>query len=116
MMSLPPPPPQKKAAGAGGSLYSYASVGNPRNAAIKAGFAAAYLMAGRLLATGDPKTGYDIGSVTSLALTAWAYPRARADALAAGMAALGGVSSAGNLIKSYEMRTGKPRELEMRHR
>lgn len=90
---------------------------NPRNAAIKAGFAAAYLASGRLLATGDPKTGYDLGSISSLALTAWSWPRARAgDALMAAMAALGGVSSAGNLVKSYEVRTGKPRELEMRHR
>jgi len=71
----------------------------------------------RLLVTGDPKTGYDLGSITSLGLTAWAWPRARAgDMLMTAMAALGGVSSAGNLVKSYEMRTGKPRELEMRHR
>ena len=49
---------------------------------------------------------------------AWAGPAAKrsGDALMAGMAALGGVSSAGNLVKSYEMRTGKPRELEMRQR
>jgi hypothetical protein len=72
----------------------------------------------RLLVTGDPKTGYDLGSIASLALTAWAGPAAKrsGDALMAGMAALGAVSSAGNLVKSYEMRTGKPRELEMRHR
>jgi len=38
----PPPNPT----GAGGSFYSYSSASNPRNAAIKAGFAAAYLMAG----------------------------------------------------------------------
>lgn len=72
----------------------------------------------RLLVTGDPKTGYDLGSIASLGLTAWAGPAAKrsGDALMAGMAALGAVSSAGNLVKSYEMRTGKPRELEMRHR
>jgi hypothetical protein len=72
----------------------------------------------RLLVTGDPKTGYDLGSIASLGLTAWAGPAAKrsGDALMAGMAALGAVSSAGNLVKSYEMRTGRPRELEMRHR
>lgn len=81
---------------------------------IKAAFGAAYLVSGRLLATGDPKTGYDLGSITSLGLTAWAWPRAASSALMAGFAGLGAISSAGNLVKSYEMRTGKPRELEMR--
>jgi len=71
----------------------------------------------RLLVTGDPKSGYDLGSITSLGLTAYAWPHARAgNAMMTAMAALGGISSAGNVLKSYEMRTGKPRELEMRHR
>lgn len=49
-------------------MYSYSSLNNPRMAAIKAGLGLAYLFAGRQLVTGNPKLGYDLGSVTSLAL------------------------------------------------
>jgi hypothetical protein len=37
-------------------------------AAIKAGLGLAYLFAGRQLVTGNPTLGYDLGSITSLAL------------------------------------------------
>lgn len=45
-------------------------------AGIKAALGLSYLFAGRQLVTGNPKLGYDLGSVTSLALvslTEWHY-------------------------------------------
>ena len=55
-------------AGGASALYSYSSLNNPRMAAIKAGLGLAYLYAGRQLVTGNPTLGYDLGSITSLAL------------------------------------------------
>jgi uncharacterized membrane protein (UPF0136 family) len=96
------------------AIYNYSNVNNPRLAAIKLAFAGAYLWAGRMLVTGNPTLGYDVGTFTSAGLLAVAYPRAQATSEAASviMATLGGLSTVTNLIKSYEMRTGKPRELE----
>jgi hypothetical protein len=55
-------------AGGLSALYSYSSLNNPRMAGIKATLGLSYLFAGRQLVTGNPKLGYDLGSVTSLAL------------------------------------------------
>lgn len=55
-------------AGGASALYSYSSLNNPRMAAIKVGLGLAYLYAGRQLVTGNPTLGYDLGSITSLAL------------------------------------------------
>lgn len=98
---------------AGSALYSYSTLNNPRMAAMKAALGVAYLWAGRQLVTGNPKLGYDVGTVTSLALVGVAGPRAQAtqEAAAVAMTALGGLSSVANLIKSWETRTGKPKEL-----
>jgi hypothetical protein len=50
------------------ALYSYSSLNNPRMAGIKAALGLTYLFAGRQLVTGNPKLGYDLGSISSLAL------------------------------------------------
>lgn len=82
-------------------------------AAVKLGLGLSYLWAGRILVTGNPRVGYDLGTVTSLALAATAGPRAWATGEMAStvMASLGGVSAVTNLIKSYQMRTGRPHEI-----
>ncbi|GIL95791.1 hypothetical protein Vretimale_1723, partial [Volvox reticuliferus] len=49
---------------AGGGLYAYNTMKNPRVAALAGGFSLAYLFAGRLLVTGHPQLGYDIGTIT----------------------------------------------------
>lgn len=99
---------------AGAGAYSYTRMNNPRVAAIAGGFSLAYLFAGRLLVQGHERLGYDIGTVTSLGLVATALPAARAtgDTYSVTMAALGGVSSLANVLKSYQMRTGKPHEMQ----
>ncbi|KIY92913.1 hypothetical protein MNEG_15051 [Monoraphidium neglectum] len=51
---------------AGAAYHSYANLNNPRAAGIKLVFGAAYLWAGRMLYTGNPKLGYDLGTITSL--------------------------------------------------
>eukprot|EP00877_Chromochloris_zofingiensis_P009254 jgi/Chrzof1/4582/Cz14g19040.t1 len=102
------------AATGGAAVASYMR-NDPRSAMIKAGIAAAYIAAGRMLVTGNPTLGYDLGTITSITLTAVSWPKAKAgDALATGIAALGGISTMTNGIKSYQMRTGKPKEMEYR--
>ncbi|GLC44276.1 hypothetical protein PLESTB_000760100 [Pleodorina starrii] len=98
---------------AGGGLYAYNTMRNPRVAALAGGFSLAYLFAGRLLATGHPQLGYDIGTITSIGLLATAVPAARAtgDAYSVAMSALGGISGVANVIKSYQQRTGLPHEM-----
>jgi hypothetical protein len=59
--------------GGASALYTYSSLNNPRMAAIKAGLGLAYLFAGRQLVTGNPTLGYDLGSITSLALVREAH-------------------------------------------
>ncbi|KXZ49720.1 hypothetical protein GPECTOR_20g577 [Gonium pectorale] len=98
---------------AGGGIYAYNMLRNPRIAATAGAFSLAYLFAGRLLVTGHPQLGYDIGTITSIGLLATAVPAARAtgDAYSVAMSALGGVSAAANLLKSYQQRTGMPHEM-----
>mmetsp|Transcript_21233 Transcript_21233/g.37962 ORF Transcript_21233/g.37962 Transcript_21233/m.37962 type:complete len:150 (-) Transcript_21233:162-611(-) len=101
------------AACAGASAYSYATKMAPRISAMAGGFSLMYLFAGRLLSQGHARLGYDIGTITSLALLGTAYPAAKTskDTYAVTMTALGGISSFSNFIKSYQMRTGKPKEM-----
>lgn len=68
----------------------------------------------RLIVTGQPRLGYDLGTVTSLALTGAVGPRAlnAGDPYSVSLASLGGISALANLLKSYQMRTGKPDEVE----
>jgi hypothetical protein len=61
-------PPSPLSAGAASALYSYSSLNSPCMAGIKAALGLAYMFAGRQLVTGNPRLGYDLGSVTSLAL------------------------------------------------
>ncbi|KAG2488772.1 hypothetical protein HYH03_012769 [Edaphochlamys debaryana] len=103
---------------AGAGLYSYNTMRNPRVAGFAGLFSLSYLFAGRLVITGYPQLGYDIGTLTSAGLLATAIPAARAtgDAYSVAMSALGGISAAANLIKSYQQRTGLPKEMhETRH-
>eukprot|EP00879_Flechtneria_rotunda_P015964 GHRR01016696.1.p1 GENE.GHRR01016696.1~~GHRR01016696.1.p1 ORF type:complete len:156 (-),score=48.87 GHRR01016696.1:250-717(-) len=95
------------------AFHSWANLNNPRMAALKAALGVTYLYAGRQLVTGNPTLGYDLGTVASLALVGIAGPRAQAtnEASAVAMTALGGISGIANPIKSYETRTGKPKEL-----
>ncbi|PNH03335.1 hypothetical protein TSOC_010614 [Tetrabaena socialis] len=72
-----------------------------------------YTSTGRLLVTGHPQLGYDIGTITSVGLLATAVPAARAtgDAYSVAMSALGGISGLANFLKSYQQRTGLPKEM-----
>lgn len=98
---------------AGAGAYSY-NRGNPRMAAFAGAFSLAYLFAGRLVVQGHEQLGYDVGTITSIGVLATALPAARAsgDTYSVAMSALGGVSGVANFIKSYQMRTGKPHEME----
>ncbi|MEW5316476.1 MAG: hypothetical protein WDW38_007848 [Sanguina aurantia] len=94
-----------------GALYSYKI--NPRISAAAAGFALAYFSAGRMLTTGHEQSGYDLGTITSLGLVASAYTAAKQkDSYGVAMAALGGVSAVANVLKSYQLRTGTPKEMQ----
>ncbi|PNW79185.1 hypothetical protein CHLRE_09g405300v5 [Chlamydomonas reinhardtii] len=97
----------------GAAFYAYNTMRNPRVAAMAGGFGLAYLFAGRLLVTGHPQLGYDIGTLTSVGVLATALPAARAtgDAYSVAMSALGGISALANLLKSYQQRTGLPHEM-----
>ncbi|GBF93116.1 hypothetical protein Rsub_05845 [Raphidocelis subcapitata] len=97
----------------GAAYHQYAKMNNPRMAGITLAVGAAYLWAGRMLVNGNPRLGYDLGLITSLGLVALAGPRASSTGETAStvMASLGGVSAITNLIKSYQTRTGKPKEL-----
>ncbi|KAG2488770.1 hypothetical protein HYH03_012768 [Edaphochlamys debaryana] len=101
------------AACAGAGLYSYNTMRNPRVAGFAGLFSLSYLFAGRLLVSGNEQLGYDIGTLTSAGLLATAIPAARAtgDAYSVAMSALGGVSILANLLKSYQQRTGLPKEM-----
>jgi len=100
------------AACAGAAGYSYSKMNNPRAAAIAGGFSLLYLFAGRLLVQGHERLGYDVGTVASLGLVATAGPLAMksGEAYSTALTTLGGMSSVANLLKSYQMRTGKPQE------
>ncbi|KAJ9518946.1 hypothetical protein QJQ45_026206 [Haematococcus lacustris] len=106
------------AACAGGAGWAYSRMNNPRAAAIAGGFSVLYLFAGRLLVQGNDRLGYDLGTVTSLALLASAGPAAwtTGEAYVTTMATMGGVSSIANFVKSYQQRTGKPVESEVKNR
>jgi hypothetical protein len=43
-------------------MFSFYTANNPRQAAIQTLLAGAYIWAGRLLVTGNPTLGYDIGA------------------------------------------------------
>ncbi|KAJ3080624.1 hypothetical protein HK102_002929 [Quaeritorhiza haematococci] len=102
--------------GAGG-VWAY-SLKNPNAALAAGGLAALFTYAGAKLNRGEVRAGYDVGSVASLALLALTGPRAyrTKDAYYVAMASLGGVSSVGNMLKSYQVRTGKPKDLEIHMR
>jgi uncharacterized membrane protein (UPF0136 family) len=97
----------------GGSAFAYSRLNNPRASAVAGGFALAYLFAGRQLSMGNTQFGYDMGTATSVALTAAVAPRAyqTGEAYSVAMASLGAISSVANLIKSYQFRTDKPEEM-----
>ncbi|KAI9142369.1 hypothetical protein BKA69DRAFT_1124049 [Paraphysoderma sedebokerense] len=100
-----------------GSAYAYNKLANPRTAGIAALCSLGYLYAGQQISKGEYRMGYDVGTITSIALTAATGPRAyhSGESYHVALSALGGISSLGNLLKSYQMRTGKPRELKMDH-
>lgn len=106
------------AACAGGAGWAYSRLNNPRAAAVAGGFSLLYLFAGRLLAQGHDRLGYDVGTVASLGLVATSGPAAWAtgEAYATAMTTLGGMSSVANFVKSYQMRTGKPHEAHVENR
>ena len=103
---------------------------NPNSALIAGGITAMYLYAGSKLSSGQITRGYDIGTGTplhlsfnivkhaaaSLALLAAKAPKAyhTREAYAVTMATLGLVSLVGNGLKSYQTRTGKPHDLQMK--
>lgn len=61
------------------------------------------------------RQGYDIASIASVALAALAAPRAyrTGEVYSTVLGTLGVISSAGNLLKSYQLRTGKPRDMNV---
>jgi hypothetical protein len=62
------------AACAGAGAFAYMRLNNPMAAAIAAGIAAGYYASGYLLNKGDTRMGYDLASVTSIALMAAVGP------------------------------------------
>ncbi|KAJ3046266.1 hypothetical protein HDV00_000079 [Rhizophlyctis rosea] len=98
---------------AGGALYARQMLKNPTAAVIAGGVGVAMACAGYLLQSGHVKEGYDLGSVASLGLLAAAGPKAYRfrDTYHTVMAGVGGVSALGNLTKSYQVRTEKPRPI-----
>ncbi|KAI8996111.1 hypothetical protein BC832DRAFT_567524 [Gaertneriomyces semiglobifer] len=96
---------------AGGALYAQNVVKNPSAALVYAGIGAAFGYSGYLLRGDNPRSGYDVASVASLGLTAYTLPRAARTRhiFPTSMALLGGLSTVGNTMRSYQMRTGKPR-------
>ena len=110
------------------SILAYTRLANPTAATIAAGIAIGYAYAGSLLLSTSPapgmprmsemkkygtvKLGYDIGAVASIALLAAVGPRAwnTGEVYSTALASLAGFSTIGNVLKSYQVRTGKPRE------
>ncbi|KXS16548.1 hypothetical protein M427DRAFT_69103 [Gonapodya prolifera JEL478] len=101
-----------------GAWYANTVRANRNASAVMAGLGLAYSYAGYLLSSGrrrDVKVGYDVATVASLVLTAYTLPNAlstrAADSIVFGT--LGGISSLGNLNKSYQIRTGVPRDAQV---
>ncbi|CAG8439058.1 5778_t:CDS:2 [Ambispora leptoticha] len=100
------------AAGAG---YAYQYMKQPRTAAVAAGVSAAYAGSTYLLYHGQHQMGYWVASLASIGLLAFTGPRAFAhkDPFNVSLASLAALSTVGNTLKTYQQRTGRPREFIM---
>ncbi len=58
----------------------------------------------RLLALGEERLGYDLGTATSLGLIFWSAPQAATNSAHTALATIAGLSAAANGIKSYQVR------------
>ncbi|CAI2178636.1 18711_t:CDS:2 [Funneliformis geosporum] len=113
-----------------GAMYAHRYMNQPKTAAVAGAIAVAYAASGYLINKGNHNMGYNIATctrhfhlilfkcnrmMTSLGLLATSGPSAFAtkDAFHVAMTSLGAVSTAGNSLKWYQLKTGKPRELEV---
>lgn len=111
--------------GGSGGVFAY-TMKNMNMAIFAGGLSLAYLYAGSdfpqfmkltfraKLQQGDIRAGYDVGTAASAALLLTAGPRAykSMDPYMTSMATLGGVSTVGNLLKSYQIRKNKPKDFK----
>lgn len=80
-------------------------------AAAQVGFGLLYLLAGRWLDSGHTRAGYDLGAVTSVSMLAWTVPNMATHPTNAVLATVAGMSTVANVIKSWQLRTGRPIEM-----
>ncbi|CAG8453678.1 13715_t:CDS:2 [Cetraspora pellucida] len=99
-----------------GSGYAYQYLKQPRTAAIAAVIGAAYGAAGYFIQKNDFSMGYNIATLASIGLVVVSGPTAWAtkDAYHVALGSLGAVSLAGNALKIYQVRTGLPRNLDIK--
>ncbi|KAG9301095.1 hypothetical protein G9A89_012478 [Geosiphon pyriformis] len=99
-----------------GAGYAYQYLRQPRTAAIAAAIAAGYAGAAYMINNNQVHTGYYIASLASIGLLAATGPKAYAikDPYHVSLASLGAISTVGNTLKTYQIKTGKPREYNMR--
>ncbi|CAG8504614.1 15050_t:CDS:2 [Dentiscutata erythropus] len=138
--SVDPPPNSSNAEKAGGSIttvsshfdpyphyfmsfatllgggYAFQCLRQPRTAAIAAALGVAYGAAGYLIHKNDYNAGYNVATLASVGLIATSGPAAWAakDAYHVALGSLGAISLATNTLKIYQLRTGLPRDLEVR--
>ncbi|CAG8546346.1 6880_t:CDS:2 [Funneliformis caledonium] len=98
-----------------GAVYAHRNMNQPKTAAVAGVIALAYAASGYLINKGNHTMGYNIATLTSLGLLATSGPSAFAtkDAFHVAMTSLGAVSTAGNSLKWYQLKSGKPRDLEI---
>nr|CAG8433055.1 9196_t:CDS:2 [Entrophospora candida] len=92
------------------SIYAYQYLRQPRTAAVAGVIAAVYAIGGYNIQNDNEKT------VASFGLLATSGPQARAtkDVYHVALASLGAISAVSNSLKVYQLRTGKPKDLDVR--
>ncbi|CAI2177517.1 14306_t:CDS:2 [Funneliformis geosporum] len=100
-----------------GAMYAHRYMNQPKTAAVAGAIAVAYAASGYLINKGNHNMGYNIATCTRhFHLILFKCNRmtfATKDAFHVAMTSLGAVSTAGNSLKWYQLKTGKPRELEV---
>ena len=99
-----------------GSGYAYKYLRQPRTAAMAGVIAAVYAIGGYNIQNDNEKTGYTLGTLASFGLLATSGPQARAtkDVYHVALASLGAISAVSNSLKVYQLRTGKPKDLDVK--
>ncbi|RIB16834.1 hypothetical protein C2G38_2188925 [Gigaspora rosea] len=99
-----------------GSGYAYQCLRQPRTAVIATAIGVAYGAAGYLIHKNDFSTGYNVATLASLGLIVTSGPAAWAakDAYHVALGSLGAISLASNALKVYQVRTGLPRNIDIK--